>query len=259
VPTGDDFGLSVAASGLSAAQRTLTIWADNLANQSTPGFEASLPEPSTGPSTVVAQSGWNPQGLVQPGSTATAAGVLLTAAARNTSPGPLVPTGQPTDLALTVPGWLPVRTASGIALTRNGAFHVDAAGHLVSPGGGVLLDLALKPVVVPPGNFTVANGQVIGSNGQIVAQLGIATVPNPDGLINLGGSLLGLSPASGALSLAPALGQDIVQGQLEGANVSLPQAMTALIEASGQFAAMATVGRMAERLAQTTNNLAVLP
>ncbi|MCL8208286.1 MAG: flagellar hook-basal body protein [Actinomycetia bacterium] len=257
--TGDEFGLSVAASGLNAAERTLTIWADNLANQSTPGFEASLPEPSTGPATPVTPTGWLPQGAVQPGATATPAGVLLAAAARNTTQGPLVATGQATDLALTVPGYFPVRTASGVALTRNGAFHRDAAGQLVSPGGGVLLDLALKPVVVPPGPFTIANGQVVAADGQVVAQLGIATVPNPDGLIDLGGSLLGTTTSSGAPTFTPALGQDIVQGRLEGANVSLPQAMTALVTASGQFAAMATVGRMAERLAQTTNNLAVLP
>jgi flagellar basal body rod protein FlgG len=250
--SGDEFGLNAAASGLEAAQNTLTIWANNLANQSTPGFEAAIPEPVTGPVATA-------PALLGSGTVSAPSGVSLAPSLTNVAQGPLVNTGNPSDLALTVPGYFPVRTPAGILLTRNGAFSRDASGQLVSPGGGVLLGLNLKPIVVPPGNYAVANGTVTAENGTVVGQLAVATVPNPDGLLNVGGSLLAPSPASGPIRLQPALGQDIVQGQLEGANVSLPSAMSALVLTQGEFVEMTTVVKAAQQLSQITNGLAVLP
>jgi flagellar basal body rod protein FlgG len=144
-------------------------------------------------------------------------------------------------------------------LTRNGQFTLDAAGHLVSPGGGVLLDLALKPVTLPPGRYYVQNGSIIAQNGAVVAQLGVASVPNPGGLLNVGGSLLQTTPASGRLSLTPALGQDVLQGQLENSNVSLVGSMASLVALSGQYAQLATAGKIAQQMDQITNSLAVIP
>jgi flagellar basal body rod protein FlgG len=250
--SGDEFGLSAAQSGLEAAQNTLAIWANNLANQSTPGFEAAIPEPVAGPVSQLTAVGG--QGFVSQ-----TTGVSLAPSLTDLAPGPLTATGNPSDLALTVPGYFPVRTPSGLMLTRNGAFSRDALGQLVSPGGGVLLGLNLKPVIVPPGHYSVQDGVVTAQNGTIVAQLAVATVPNPEGLINVGGSLYTPTAASGAPRLTPALGQDIVQGQLEAANVSLPTAMTSLVITAGQFAQLTTVAKVAQQLDQLTNGLAILP
>jgi flagellar basal body rod protein FlgG len=250
--SGNDFGLSVAESGLDTAQATLAVWANNLANQSTPGFEEAVTGTTAGP--VVALP--TPASAIGPDTAP--GGVVMGPPVTDTSPGPIVTTGNATDLALTVPGYFPIRTPSGLQLTRNGQFHRDSLGQLVTPGGGVLLGLNLKPVVIPPGPFTVENGAVKDAGGQVVAQLAVAAVPNPSGLLASGGSLLVPTPESGPPTIRPALGQDVLQGALVGSNVQVANALAALVTAAGQFSEMATVVKVGQQLSVTTNGLAVL-
>lgn len=250
--SGSGFAFSVAESGLDTAQATLTVWANNLANQATPGFEEAVAGITTGPAVMLPTPAFATGPETAPG------GVVMAPPVTDTAPGPMVTTGTATDLALTVPGYFPVRTPSGLRLTRNGQFHRDSLGQLVTPGGGVLLGLNLQPVVVPPGSFTVDNGAVKNAAGQVVAQLAVAVVPNPSGLLDSGESLLAPTAESGAPTIRPALGQDVLQGALTGSNVQVANALAALVTAAGQFSEMATVVKVGQQLAATTNGLAVL-
>jgi flagellar basal body rod protein FlgG len=252
MPGSGDFGLTSVESGLTTAQNALAVVANNLANQSTPGFEAAWAEPVTGPVST------GPSTASTTGQVSSVTGSVLAGSLVDLTPGSLTVTGNPSDWALTVPGYFPVRTAAGIQLTRDGQFTQDAQGQLVSPGGGVLLNLSLKPVVLPSGRYSIQNGSVVAQNGAVVAQLGVASVPNPEGLVNTGGSLLAPTAASGPVTLRPALGQDVVQGQLEASNVSLVGSMAALVALSGQYAQLTTAGRAAQQMEQVTNSLAVV-
>lgn len=247
-----DFGLSAAESGLNGATLQMGVVADNLANVGTPGFNAAEAVALAGPGQVVqpAANGATQNLVISTGQTG-AAPVLTT------TQGPLTP-GASTDLALTVPGYFPVRTANGIALTRDGQFERNATGNLVTANGGVLLDLALKPVVVPATGWSISNGSVLGPAGQVLAQLGIANVPNPSGMTRItGGYVPGAQ--SGAATYAPALGGDVMQGYLEGANTNPALQMANLVAIQGQFQLLTDVVTQAATLSRLTAQMPPTP
>lgn len=257
--THDNFGINIAETGLQSAQQSLDIWANNLANQSTPGFDAAIPTAISGQTQSVPVGLWLGQGAVSLKNLTAPSGQTLMPSNVTLHPGSLRPTGQPTDLALTVEGYFPVRGTNGILLTRNGTFSRNSLGQLATPTGQILLGLNLQPVTVPPGAFTIHNGVVSGPTGQVLAQLAIALVPNPEGLKSVGASLYQAQPASGAVQYVPALGTDVVPGMLESSNVSMPTALVSLVNLEGQFSMAADAIKVATQMQSLTNNMAILP
>ena len=131
------------------------------------------------------------------------------------SSGPLEETGQPLHLALQGPGYFAVSTPEGERYTRMGDFVLGAEGALQTRSGAQI-QTENGPVVVPAaGEFVVAPDGGVLVNGQPAGRLRIVTFPDPTGLRHLGQGLL----ASDAEPEAAA-GYQILQGRLEGSNVS---------------------------------------
>ena len=156
--------LYTAASGMTAQQLNLDNIANNLANSSTTGFRAqrfqfeeSLPEHDYARFAATQQT-TIPEGLQIGLGTRTASTESIQ------QQGDLDNTTNPLDMAIQGQGFFQVRLPSGdVAYTRDGAFHLDQNGNIVTADGN-----PLDPAVTIPTNATSIS---IGSDGTISVTL----------------------------------------------------------------------------------------
>ena len=125
--------LSVTMAGLNAAQKSMDVTSNNMANANTVGFKRSTAtfgdvysnDPASNPKTSVGS------------------GVLTSSVSRDTTAGAVKTTGRVTDMAIDGRGFFVVRDPSAkgdtFAFTRAGNFGLDAQGFLVDAGGNQLI------------------------------------------------------------------------------------------------------------------------
>ena len=219
----------------------------NLANMTTPGYrrEMALQAPvlpvdglpgggSMFASVVDAQ---RQQALVSAGNVSTASPSLTAALHFDTRAGTLKTTDAPLDVALQGKGFFEVETDQGPAYTRNGQFHLDARGTLVTAEG--------HPVVGRGGRITLSPGPVtIGADGQLtqagrsVGQLKVMDLSEAGPLQHSGGSLYAV--AGPARPVADADVQ-VRQGALENSNVDHMTEMVQMVQVMRHFETMTRV------------------
>ncbi len=154
--------------------------------------------------------------------------------ARMTDPtqGALTRTGDTFDFAIEGEGFFQLETPSGVRLTRAGAFTPNASGELVSPDGFRLLDSGEAPIFVPPdaGPVSLAPDGTLSANGTPLAQVGVVLPNDPAAMIRAGGVMF--KNPSGT---TPIEHPKIMQGFLEGSNVSPVTEMARLIEVQRSY------------------------
>ncbi|MEZ4837370.1 MAG: flagellar hook-basal body protein, partial [Caldilineaceae bacterium] len=124
-------------------------------------------------------------------------------------------TERPFDLAVEGNGFFRVQTPDGERYTRDGSFHRDTLGQLVTRDGFYVLGENGQPVVLPPGETSIQpNGAVFVDNQQ-VAQIGLADVDDPAQWVQ---EEFNLFSADAAAPLDPNT-VSIKQGYLELSNV----------------------------------------
>lgn len=239
--------LYVAMSGAKQAMEQQASVANNMANVSTPGFRAQIDHFRAVP--VV--------GAEAP----TRAFVVATTPGADFTPGPMVQTGRPLDVAVRGPGWLVVQTPDGgEAYTRVGNLQIDADGQVLTHGGRPVLGDA-GTLAVPPGTtLTVAaNGLVsarnpadpIATNAE-VGRLRLVNPPAAD-LERGDDGLFRLRPGAQAVEVDPAV--TLASGVLEGSNVNPVEAMTAMIANARAFEMQMKSIQTADVNAQSANKL----
>ncbi|WP_333679392.1 flagellar hook protein FlgE [Dyella sp.] len=120
--------LNQALSGINAAQDQLNVISNNVANAGTVGFKGSTAQFSE----VYAVTGLNLS------SVAVGSGAELTGVAQGFSQGDLETTNGSLDMALSGNGFFIVNNGTGDQYTRDGAFHEDANGNVVTADGSKL-------------------------------------------------------------------------------------------------------------------------
>ena len=127
----------IALSRQTALQRQLDIVAHNLANVNTPAFKSEqmvfaeyITEPARGETISLVQD------------------IDL---ARNLTEGPMNPTGNPLDLAISGNAYFVVETPLGDRYTRHGRLQLDAERQIVTSQGYPILSDANQPISIPPG------------------------------------------------------------------------------------------------------------
>ncbi|HKT27993.1 flagellar hook protein FlgE [Dyella sp.] len=120
--------LNQALSGINAAQDQLNVISNNIANAGTVGFKGSTAQFSE----VYAVTGLNLS------SVAVGSGAELTGVAQGFSQGDLETTNGSLDMALSGNGFFIVNNGTGDQYTRDGAFHEDANGNVVTADGSKL-------------------------------------------------------------------------------------------------------------------------
>jgi flagellar hook protein FlgE len=160
--------MSTALTGLSAAETTVAVVGNNLANSNTVGFKASqvqfatqfLQTQSLGAAPSADNGGTDPQQI--------GLGTMVAAISPNFQQGTIETSSNPTDLAIQGDGFFIVQGNTGEQLyTRDGQLTTNADNELVTTDGNRLMGYGvdnqfninsslLEPLQIPLGTATVA-------------------------------------------------------------------------------------------------------
>ena len=256
--------LYTAASGMEAQQLNIDTIAHNLANINTSGFKLRKAQFQDLLYQNLRQAGAAntadteiPVGLqVGLGTKPVATEIILTQ-------GDFASTNNPLDVVIQGSGFFQIRQPDGqIAYTRNGSFHMNRDGMLVTSEGD-----PLDPQITIPQDQI---GITIGSDGTVsvmqagqtepqqVGRIEIALFQNAAGLQSIGKNLLRTTQASGEPVTGTAgengLGT-LMSGFTEQSNVSVVEEMVNMIISQRAYEANSKVIRTADEMFTQANNV----
>lgn len=189
---------------LAQAQARAEIAAQNIANQTTPGYKRR-----TAFASLLADGG---AGLAN---------------ATDFTPGKPIQTGAPLDLSLAGEGFFVLRSDQGLVYSRQGQFHRDADGRVVDAGGQALQMDAGGDLVLRGSQVTIDADGVVLDGDAPVGRLALVAAIDPNGLTRKeAGAFFGPPEA-----FAPLDRPSVRQGVLEASNVSAGDEMVAVMEA----------------------------
>jgi flagellar basal-body rod protein FlgF len=212
--------------GLQAVGARMEALSSNLANLQTPGYSAVQAMTEAAPY----------EGGAAPGG----ADVVALTPGADTTAGPLSHTGNPMNLGLTGDAWLEVQTASGPALTRNGAVQITSDGILADSNGNPVLNANGTPISLPKlsslsigsdGTISGVPASQPGAQSQNYGQINLVATPAAQ-MTSLGGSLF--APAD-PNALQPSQTGSVSQGYLNASNVDPTSEMVELVDASRSY------------------------
>ena len=218
----------------------------NLSNMTTPGYrrEMALQAPVLsadglpgGVSAFATAIDSQRQQMQAAGASAPASPLLAGALHFDTRHGTLKTTDGTLDVALMGNGYFEVETDQGPAYTRNGQFHVDARGTLVTAQGQPLAGRGGQ-ITLAPGPVTIDATGTVTQNARSVGQLKVMDLAGAGSLQHIAGGLYtGASPAQ------PLADADIQvrQGALENSNVDHMTEMVQMVQVMRHFEAMTHV------------------
>jgi flagellar basal-body rod protein FlgF len=213
-------GMYAAVSGNMVSAQRLEIITNNLANINTVGFKKDRMIFDT-----MLNSAKNP---TQPAGMLTDAPVLSTYTVdTDYSAGPQKQTGNPLDLALDGSGFFVVNTPQGKAYTRQGNFHLDAGGKVIT-ADGYEVQAGGGPLTIKGGKVDINEKGEVSVDGQQVSTLSVVDFPKPYQMQKIGSAMF--VPSDPAMTEQPATGALVRQGALEDSNVHPLLEMANLIE-----------------------------
>jgi flagellar basal-body rod protein FlgG len=257
--------LHTAATGMMAQELNVQVISNNIANMRTTGYKRQRAEFQDllyeQVRRVGAQS--SDQGTVLPIGVELGSGVRTAGTPRVMTQGSLLPTQKTLDVAIRGEGFFRIQMPDGrTTYTRDGSFEMDAQGRLVTAQGYVV-----QPGITIPPNST---GIAINAQGQVsvtpagtntptqVGQLELSLFVNKSGLQAIGDNLYLETPASGnpqnGAPNAAGFG-DLLQGNLEQANVEAVSEISDLIAAQRAYEMNAKVISAADQMMQSTSNM----
>jgi flagellar basal-body rod protein FlgF len=242
-------GLYTIASGGLAAQARLDAVAQNLANVNTVGYKSQRVafDVQTVQHYAPVRSRLS--------STHTVAHLVGIEQTRDFSPGPMVSSGNPLDVAIAGRGFFVVSTAAGEHYTRQGTFAVDAEGMLVTArgdrvqgdGGDVNVGREGAVVIAPDGTVSVEDTPV--------GRLRLVDFGDAPGLVGAGDALFAAAPGATPTPLEPEA-VDVRQGMVEQANVDAVAGLVELIDvARGYEAYMRAIQRLDDIARRTIEDI----
>lgn len=231
--------LWVAKTGLEAQQTQLDVVTHNLANVGTNGFKRSRAVfEDLLYQTVRQPGGQSSQQTQLPTGLQLGTGVRAVSTEKLHTQGNLQQTGNDKDVAIQGVGFFQVSMPDGtLAYSRDGSFHVDSQGQLVTASGYPLSPAISIPVDAQ--SITISRDGVVGvtlpgsTAASTVGTVQLANFMNPAGLEARGENLYVESAASGAPVVnAPGsngLGR-LSQGYVETSNVNVVEEMVNMIQ-----------------------------
>ncbi|GMV99812.1 MAG: flagellar basal body rod protein FlgG [Candidatus Hydrogenedentota bacterium] len=257
--------LFTASTGMVAQQLNVDTVANNLANVNTTAFKKSRVNfKDLIYETLKAPGSPNSAGEITPEGVQVGHGVRVGSVAKIFTPGNMISTGTPTDLAIEGEGFFQLELPDGTtAYTRDGNFKINANGTMVTVDGYILSPTITVPTdytSITIGNDGVVSVEVPGQTGATeVGTLQLVRFPNPAGLnAKLGRNLLLETEASGT----PVTGEPGVdgvgflnQGFLENSNVQVVEEILNLIIAQRAYEANSRVITTSDEMLQTANQI----
>jgi flagellar basal-body rod protein FlgG len=255
--------LWISKTGLDAQQTQMDSISNNLANVGTTGFKRGRVAFEDLLYQNIRQAGASTSQQTQlPTGLQLGTGVRPTATVRMHTQGNLQKTENNLDLAISGQGLFQIQLPDGsTGYTRDGSFHLDANGQIVTSSG-----FLLQPAItVPPGAQSLTIGQdgtvTITSAGsatpQNIGAIQLASFANPGGLESRGQNLYVETAASGTANAntpgSNGLGM-LQQGYLETSNVNVVEELVSMIQTQRAYEinsrAIQTSDQMLARLAQ---------
>jgi flagellar basal-body rod protein FlgF len=219
----------VSLSGQIALQRRLDTIAGNVASSSTAGYRAE---------NVTFRSVLS-RGRVQ------FSGEPATTFLRHA--GSLTATGNALDVAVQGDAFFAISAPGRTTYTRGGQFQVSASGELVTLEGHPVLDSGGAPLRINPaqGPIEIARNGAVSQNGARIATLGLFRLPPESRLMRgPGAGLVSDRPAEPVTDFSET---GVLQGYLEGANVSPVIEVTRLIAVSRAFESLSAAIDQSDR------------
>ena len=230
--------LWVGKTGLAAQDMNLTTISNNLANVSTTGFKRDRAEFQDLLYQIRRQpGGQSSQDTQLPSGLQLGTGVRIVGTQKMFTEGSLQNTEQPLDMAINGRGFFQVLQPDGsLAYSRDGTFHLDSNGQIVTSQGN-----PLEPaIVLPPEvqSFTVGQDGTVSvttlasPTPQVIGNLQTADFINSGGLQAIGNNLFLETGSSGAPQVGtPGLNGlgVILQNTLEDSNVSVVEELVNMI------------------------------
>jgi flagellar basal-body rod protein FlgG len=253
-----------AASGMEAQQLNIDTIAHNLANINTSGFKSRKAQFQDLLYQNIRQAGASntatteiPVGLqIGLGTKPVATDIIF-------NQGDFSITNNPLDLVIQGHGFFQIRQANGqTAYTRNGSFHLNRDGNIVTSEG----DLLDPQISIPQDHEAITIGadgsvsvqQTGQSQSQQVGKIELAYFQNPAGLQSAGKSLFLPTQSSGdAVTGTPGengLGA-LQSGYVEQSNVSVVEEMVSMIVSQRAYEANSKVIRTADEMFTQANNV----
>jgi flagellar basal-body rod protein FlgF/flagellar basal-body rod protein FlgG len=203
-----DSGFYAACAGLLAQTDALDMTANNLSNLSTTGYKGQLQFYRSLEATMGKHH-------LSPLNQAVNDFGVLGGEAVDLKTGEFQKTGNNLDLAIEGSGFFVVKTPAGIRYTRNGSFHTDAAGRLLTATGDQLMGQQ-DPVVLPSGTIAISSDGTVSQQGAVVANLKLVTFKPGTSLKSEGDSYYQAPAGSEQTADDPRLSQ----GMLESSNTN---------------------------------------
>jgi flagellar basal-body rod protein FlgG len=256
--------LYTAASGMNAQQLNIDNIAHNLANVNTIGFKSRRADFQDLLYQNLRQAGAAstattdiPVGLqIGLGTKPVATEILLTQ-------GDFSATENPLDMVIEGQGFFQVRLTDGqTAYTRNGSFHLDRDGNMVTADG----DFLDPQISIPQDQLSVTIGadgtvsvlQAGQTQPQQVGRIEIANFQNAAGLQAIGKNLYLATQASGE-AIVGTPGENglgtLLSGFVEQSNVSVVEEMVNMIVSQRAYEASSKVIRTADEMLTQANNV----
>lgn len=213
--------LYVMLSGQVSIDKTLKSIANNIANMNTAGFRAE----GTTFEAVLSMTGRVPTAFAGSGKE------FITR-----QPGPMTPTGNNLDVAVRGDAWIAIQTPGGVSYSRDGRMIMNDMGDLTNINGLPILDQGGAPLVVDPnaGEISIAPDGSVSQRGMLVGAIGLYQIaPGADLLRSNDGSVS--VDAALVVPVDDFVNNGVMQGYVEGANISPVVEMTRLIDGQRKF------------------------
>jgi flagellar basal-body rod protein FlgG len=149
------------------------------------------------------------------------------------SQGSLQQTSNPLDFAISGRGFFRVSGPNGDLYTRNGSFHVNANGQLVTQDGYTVQGANGNPITLRPDQTVEADDRGnLTQGGQVAGQIQFVSFKDFSELSKQGQTYFRYGGSDKDISVAPG---EMQQGKLEASNVPNTEAAVRLVSVMRQF------------------------
>lgn len=236
-------GLYTATNGMLYQRRKLDTIANNMANISTPGYKKdnTIVRPFQDELVVRIEKGEpnpvNEIGYINHG-------VYIERINTSFTDGNLEKTNELTHIAIQGDGFFTVLTEDGVRYTRDGSFHIDENGLLVTAEGYPVAGIDGQAIAVGDQSFEVDRAGNIIIAGNIVNQLQLVSFNNPLGLEKIGDNLFINAPGNEPIEFQG----EVFQGYLETSNVDPTDEMVDLVVAARSYESSQRIIQMMDQI-----------
>lgn len=206
-------GIYTATSALRAATMQQTRLAHNVSNLQTTGFKQILTRREAYENLRMGEYDTDAASMIRGLDGGLEQGLLIPEEIIDFSQGVLEVTDRPLDLALEGDGFFRLQTADGERYTRDGSFHRDSLGRLVSRDGHLVLGENGQPLTLAAGPVNVSPEGIVLAGGQVAGRLGLASFADNGELSRENDNLFRAEAAPLAADAVR-----VHQGYLEGSN-----------------------------------------